>query len=441
MDNFETKSIVDGSHASSRESLMLVLEQAKGKINSKLELNSLAFGGLALGLSVAFGLLGAEYLHSGIAGFFLGTSLFAYSILLAGMFKRQPPLFIKRLFSRKDLLKSPRTINELSGLRLDYVAAKDPQDNIDGVVHNRAGELQRLIRCALPERHQLSANSLLLELLFADLASFEDARFQIVFPASDRASRKEMIVIASFLNVQKSGEEQDLMPPLLHLQEIVNRLLERLITLGIAPKIMNALEARQLISQELGSRASCNQLQRDWRSAGELGWEPSFRDLVLRPTERSMQVADRLALTMTLEQLPVRSGFEWLSAFLLDLPEAHLSIFLSPFNTAAPLSKLRLKQKLKKIAADSLDSFSEAAAAQMSFSIRFDGRDSYKLESELSTARKYLGSFGIKGSFTTQRQQQLQNWRATLPCAQAGTAVAKHLIAFRAKAQRVQAQS
>jgi hypothetical protein len=325
-------------------------------------------------------------------------------------------------------VQAARSIGELCGLRLDYVGAKDPQDTVDGVVHNRAGELQRVIRCNLPERFWFNGQSLLLEMLFADLSQFNNARFQVIFPEADGGRRKEMIVVASYL-LAKSGHPGSAgNPPMLEMQSLLERLLERLITLGIAPKVMNAIEVRQLISGELGSRATKSQLNRDWRNIGNLGWEPSFRDMVLKPSERFMQVADRRSITLAVEQLPASGSFEWLSAVLADIPEAHVSMFISSWSAQDPLSKMAVNQKLKKHSVDA--GLVNPVAAQMSFFFRFEGRDAYQLEADVSTARKYFASLGINNSSVyTQRQQQLQNWRSTLPCAQE-QASNKHLIAF-----------
>ena len=403
---------------------MLILKQARKKPRSPARMNSYVLGSLALAVSLPFGVLSAQLLQSWVAGLVLGVSLFTYSILLVQLIRRQPPLFLKRLFPRKDLMHAPRSISEISGLKLDYVGAKDPQDTIDGVVHNRSGELQRVIRCALPQRISFESAGLLMEMLFADLSQFPKTRFQIIFPEAENGRRKEVIVIASHLN-SGAGDKDDT-PPLVQVQKMLDRLLERLITLGISPKVLNAFEVRQLISEELGSCASRSQLNRDWRNVGSLGWEPSFRDNVLKPNDRFMQVAERKTVTIGIEQLPASGSFGWLSAVLADIPQAHVSLFISPFN-GDPLSKLRLAQQLKKHAAE--NSLVTPCAAQMSFFFRFDGRDPYQLESEVSTARKYFQSLGINTIFHTYKQQQLQNWRLTLPCAQENGAN-KHLIAF-----------
>lgn len=403
---------------------MLILKQARKKLRSPAKMNSYVLGSLALGVSLPFGILSGQYLQSWMAGLVLGVSLFTYSILLVQLIRRQPPLFIKRFFPRKDLMHSPRSISEITGLRLDYVGAKDPQDTIDGVVHNRAGELQRVLRCALPQRITFEAASLLMEMLFADLSQFSKTRFQIIFPEAENGRRKEMIVIASHMNCGSSDKDDT--PPLVQVQKMLDRLMERLITLGISPKVLSAYEVRQLISEELGSCASKSQLNKDWRNVGNLGWEPSFRDNVLKPNDRFMQVAERKSVTIGIEQLPSSGSFGWLSCVLSDIPTAHVSLFISPWQ-ADPLSRLRLAKEMKKHS--DANPLVSPAAAQMSFFFRFDGRDPYQLESEVSTARKYFQSLGINTIFHTYKQQQLQHWRSTLPCAQEHSAN-KHLIAF-----------
>lgn len=415
---------------------MLILEQARKKFQTPAQMDAYVLGSLALGVSIPFGILSAQFLktwlggQSWLIGLVLGSSLFSYTILLAQLLKRQPPLFLKRLFPRKDIYR-PRSIGEISGLRLDYVGNKDPQDSVDGIVHTRNGELQRMLRCTLPQRLSFSGQSVLLEMLFADLALFSNTRFQIIFPEADNGRRKEMVLIASHMITRSAQCPKEDKPPLAQMQELLDRLLERLITLGISPKVMNAFEVRQLISEELGSSGTKSQLNRDWRSVGNLGWEPSFRDILLKPNERYMQVANRRSFTFTVEQLPSNGSFEWLPAVLADIPHAHVSLFISPWTAADPISKLRMTQQLKKYSGEinNKDAIVNPAAAKMSFFFRFDGHDAYQLESEVSTARKYLSSLGLSSSFHTQRQQQLQNWRSTLPCAPEQMNN-KHIIAF-----------
>jgi hypothetical protein len=393
----------------------------------------------ALGVSAPFGLLSAGILRSSSAwpawlvGLVLCLSLFAYTIFLALLMKRHRPLLLKCLFPRKDV-HQVRSISEMSGLCLDYIGAKDPQDTLDGVVHNRAGELQRILRCSLPQHCSFAQQSMLLETLFADLARFDNARFQIIFPDASTGRRKEMIVIASALLPNSPEPAKDEPPPLVQMQSILEHLLERLITLGIAPKVMNAVEVRQLISAELGGCASRCQLHRDWRNVGNLGWEPSFRDIILRPSERFMQVADRRSVTISLEQLPALDTFEWFSVLLADIPFAHVSLFITPWRAGDAISKLLMTRKLKKHSAGGR--LATVPAAQMSFFFRFDGRDAAQLESEVAVARKYFVSLGInRSSLQVQRQeQQLQNWRSTLPCAQEQSHN-KHLIAFMRSSQ------
>ncbi len=414
---------------------MLILQQARRRFKSPPKMNTYLLGLLAAGVSIPFGFLSAHILsfklgqQSWLAGLVLGSSLFTYTILLAQLLRRQPPRFLRRLFPRPES-HSTRTLNDVTGLKLDYIGAKDPQDAVDGVVHLRSGELQRILRCSLPQRHSISAQSLVLEMLFADLCLVPNTRFQIVFPEAFRGARREMLIVASMQLGRDAQAQKDETPPLVQMQNVLDRLIERLITLGISPKVMTAVEIRQLISEELGICASKAQLNRDWRNVGNLGWEPSFRDLVLKPFDRFMQIAENRAYTFVAEQLPSNGSFEWLASALSDIPCAHISLFISPWNTNDPLSKLQLKRKLKKHALESTESaVVRPAAAQMSFFFRFEGRDAYQLESEVASARKYLASQGLNSSFFTQRQQQLQNWRSTIPCAQEQTQN-RHLVAF-----------
>lgn len=406
---------------------MLILEQARKTSATQPRVRTYILAFAALGLSIPFGVLSAHFLQSWLAGLVLGASLFAYSILLAGLLRRQGPHFLKRLFVRKDL-KVLRSINEYSGLRIDYIASKDPQDSIDGVVHNRSGELQRIIRCTLPQRGT-SMQSLLFEMLFADLASFKNTRFQLIFTPAQGSSRRDLYLIASYKIASAVKKEKDEKPPLVQMQEVLDRLMERLLTLGIAPKILNATEVRQLISYELSGNSNRLQLTRDWRGVGNLGWEPSFRDKILRPHERYMQISNRKTFAFAAEQLPSSGSFEWLPLILADIPDAHLSIFITPWETPSLISKMRVKHKLKK-ASDGSELINPTAA-QMSFYFRFDGEDQYELECNSSTARRYLLLQGITSSFSQQRNLQLQSWRATLPFAQEQkSASPRHLVAF-----------
>lgn len=427
---------LDARNAFRRGKLMLILEQARKGFRKPKKLNSYLLGALAAAISIPFGILGAELLNSWIVGLVLGSSLFTYTILIVQLIRRQPPLFIQQWFPRKEF-NQILSINEYSGLRLDYIGGKDPQDSIDGIVHNRQGELQRILRCSLPQRLSLSAQSVLLEMLFAALSQYQNTRFQIIFPEGENGRRKEMFVIAShmiFCGEQPVGKDEA--PPLSQLQDVLDRLFERLITLGIAPKVMNSFEVRQLISAELNGNERRGQTARDWRNIGNLGWEPSFRDMVLKPNDRFMLVGDRKSSTMAVEQLPENGSFEWLSAVLMDIPDAHISVSISSFNANDPLSKIRLGQKLKRHSAANQDGAPlNPDTAQMSFFLRFDGSDEYKIEAEAASARKYLRSLGIINGYHTHRQQQLQNWRATLPCAQENLAN-KHLIAFTQTSQQ-----
>lgn len=416
---------------------MLILEQARKGFTRPKKLNTYLLGAISAAISIPFGILGAQMLNSWIVGLVLGSSLFTYTILIVQLIKRQPPLFIKRWLLPRREFNQILSINEYSGLRLDYIGGKDPQDSIDGVVHNRQGELQRILRCNMPSRLSMSGQSVLLEMLFAALSQYQNTRFQIIFPEADNGRRKEMFVVASHMII--CGEQpiaKDEAPPLAQLQQVLDRLLERLITLGISPKVMNSFEVRQLISGELNGVERRAQLGRDWRNIGNLGWEPSFRDMVLKPSDRTMQVGDRKSSTMAIEQLPENGSFEWLSAVLMDIPDAHLSIFVSPFNANDPLSKIRMGQKLKRHSAANADGAQLAPhTAQMSFFLRFDGTDEYRIEAEATSARKYLRSLGIINGYHTHRQQQLQNWRATLPFAQE-SAANKHVIAFLQSSQQ-----
>jgi len=397
-------------------------------------------GAAALAVSVPFGFLSGELLRpwlagqAWMAGLVLGSSLFTYTIMLVQLMKRQPPRFLRTLFPRKNFY-TPRSINEMSGLRLDYVGAKDPQDSVDGIVHNRAGELQRIVHCQLPASFfSFSGQPEVLETLFADLALLDNARFQVIFPEADSGFRKEMLVVASY-QLAKTGRQAKFgeAPPLVQLQNVLGKVLERLITLGITPRVMSAVDVRQLISSELGSRAKRWQLDRDWRSIGNLGWEPSFRDIPLKPHERFMQVAERHSCTVAVEQLPASANFDWLSAVLNDIPSAHISLFISSWNEADPLGKMRLNMRLEQLKNIEDDAVAPCTA-QMSFYCRFDASNSFSLENEVNIARKYFASLGInKGNSLTQRLQQLQNWRATLPCAQEQNQH-KHLLAFQRSA-------
>lgn len=405
---------------------MLILKQAEKKALRQPQMDSFALGSFAVALSVPFGLLSAQLLHNWMAGLVLGSSLFTYSILLARLFRRQPPLMISRLFPKKELMAAPKNASEIAGLRVDYVGGKDPQDNVDGIIHARGGELQRILKCTLPQGMTSSAQALLLEMLFADLAKFEKARFQLIFPESESGRpRSELFIVATQFHTDTLVDKDEL-PPMLRVQQVLDRLIERLITLGVSPRIMNAREVKQLISEEFGRCTGRSQLNKDWRSVGALGWEPSFRDKVLRSTDRCMQINERRAITFNVDQLPATRSFGWLSSALSDIPAAHASIFISPWSASDPISKIKLSQQVKK--------YGEAAmltpvAAQMSFYFRFDGKDVCDLECEVSTARNFFKSLGIGTSNSNQRNQQLSNWRASLPCAQE-PAANKHLLAF-----------
>ncbi len=409
---------------------MLILRREKSKSANPAKRNSLLLASFAFSVSLPFGILSARCLDSWLAGLVLGGSLFTYSILLAHLIKKQPPFFLKRILGRKDYQRI-RSLNEFSGLRLDYVGAKDPQDAIDGLIHTRQGELQRAVRCILPQHFSIADQSLLLEMLFADLCKLENSRFQLIFPERESNSKQsEMIVVAS-LALQGSGTKKaasSKVAPLDELKALLDHLIERLLTLGISPRLMNANEVKQLISEELGSCASRSQLKRDWRNLGNLGWEPSFRDNTIKAGERYMQVADRKSASLAIEQLPKSANFEWLAAILQDLPGAYVSIFVSPCRSDNLMNRLGLLNKIKK-QMNREQGILTPIAAQMSFYLRFHNRDAYKLEQELSTARKYFASLGIASSTSLNRQHQLQLWQATLPCAQeqAGN---RHTVAF-----------
>ncbi len=405
---------------------MLILKQAEKKTLRQPQMDSFALGSFAVALSVPFGLLSAQLLHSWAAGLVLGSSLFTYSILLARLFRRQPPLLFSRLFPRRELMAAPKNASEIAGLRLDYVGGKDPQDNLDGIIHARGGELQRILKCTLPHRISTNAQALLLEMLFADLARFEKARFQLIFPEADSGQqRSELYIVVTKLNTDNSVDKDEL-PPLIQVKRVLDGVIERLITLGVTPKILNAREVRQLISEEFGKCGNRSQLNKDWRSVGVLGWEPSFRDKVLRSTERCMQINERRAITINVDQLPATRSFSWLSAALSDIPSAHASIFISPWVASDPISKLKLSKTIKKHGDNALLT---PIAAQMSFYFRFDGKDVCDLECEVATARNFFRSLGIGTGNAAVRNQQLNNWRATLPCAQEQSS-SRHLIAF-----------
>lgn len=392
---------------------------------------------VALAVSVPFCLLSARtfqnWLSAGeswLIGLVLGAALFTYTILLVRLIKRQPPVFLKH-FLCKDL-HAQHSSSEISGLKLDYIGTRDPGEMADGVVHNRSGELQRILRCFLPAGSGASGQSLLFETLFANLSCFKNTRFQIIFPPADCVRRKEMFVIASYQPAKCRKSVRDESFALEQMQGVLERLMERLITLGIAPRVMAAAEVRQLISSELGGCTNRFQGSRDWRSVGNLGWQPSFHETVLRPSERFMQVADRRSCTIALEELPSSGNFQWFATVLADIPYAHVSLFITPWTARNPISKMRIAHKLKKKAASLqiAKDVQNPSAAQMSFFFRFEGRDAVRLESEVATARQYFYALGLRNnSLPAQVQQQLLNWRSTLPCAQEQVK-AKHLIAF-----------
>jgi hypothetical protein len=412
--------------SSGRVGLMLILKQARKKLGGVPKMNSLLLLSAALALSVPFGFFGAQTLNSYPAGLVLSVSLFAYTILLTRMLKRRPPLFLKRLFPRRDL-SALRDARAISGLRLDYIGARDAEDGEDGVVHNAGGELHRILRCSLGQESSLAGQAELFETLFADLSQLENSRFQVIFPQADYGRRKEMFVVVTLLSQSRRPAWKS-SASVAQMQSLSERVLERLITLGIAPRIMNALEVRQLISSELGACSNKHQQGRDWLNAGNLRWEPGFRDTVVRPAERFMQVADRRSFTIALDELPASSSFEWLPALLSDMPGAHLSLFITP-STLNPLNRLTAQRKLQKQSAGAGPA--AHAAARMSFFVRFDNRNLQKLESAVAIARRYLSSLGINTSASPQsaREQQLLNWRATLPCASEQSSN-RHLLAF-----------
>ena len=442
---------------------MLILDKTTRKFQaSGANKSSIAVGAAALGLSIPFGILTAQTLMNPLLGMLVGTSLFTYTILLANMARRQPPLFLKKILRRKHA-RAPRTITDIAGLRIDFVGDKATltDQSTDGLIHTRSGELQRLLRVTLPKRNSIEQRSLWLETLFEYLASFKDVRFQAIFPSiSDGQNREMILVVSLILSPPTPGKLSLDIPPLVRMQQVLGILLERLIILGSAPKIISSVDVRLLISNELGSLCTRFNLQKDWRHVKNLGWEPSFRDIEIKPTEKNVELGKRKSAAICIDHLPSGSDFTWLATILADLPDASSSIFVSPFISTDPINKFKHAHKYWKhhngqnyvrmfdieqkkednergVEAPS-NSESQPLAnnatlpgktAHMSFYLRWDSNDDYLLNNEISMSRKFLHSLGIKTSFNQQRQQQLLNWRATLPCAQ-DPSICKHLIAF-----------
>lgn len=412
-----------------RRAFMLILERTTKKYRSPARIDSYALGFVALSLCLPFGFLSGQYLHSTLLGLLLGTSLFTYTILLGKMLKRQPPLFLKKVL-RRSHLRAPHKIGDIAGLRLDFVGDKVPGENTDGLIHTRTGELQRILRVTLPKRCQ-DIQSEWLETFFQFLSGFEDARFQVIFPEHSHGQNREMLLIVShILSIPQKNRFP--LPPLIRMQELLGSVIEKLLLLGASSKILSSQETRLLISSELGSMVTRFNLQQDWRYVNKLGWEPSFRDIEIKAQDKYMELEKKKSAVLCFEQLPgsdsIRSNFSWLCAVLSDLPDSTVSIFITPWKIADPVQKFKHKywQYLNQ---DELEESSEHKTAQMSFFLRCDSNDDFLLENELSMARKFLQSLGIKTRIQGQRQQQVINWRATLPCAQ-DPSVCKHLIAF-----------
>lgn len=414
-------------------SQMLVLRQKKARAAARSDRESLALGFFALAISIPFGFFSGQIMQSWLAGVILGSSLCAYSILLAQLIRRQPPKFLRHLWRNAGSCQFPYGVNDITALGLDLIGAKDPNDRVDGVVYKRHGEIQRFIRCTLPQNSTENGRAILYELLFADLANISNARFQLVFPAAQNSVREEFIIVVSFKS-RRPCSRSDEQPPLEQLNQLVHRLLLRLLTLSIEPSLMNAAEIMCHYSDEFGSQSSRSQLARDWKSVGNLGWEPVFREAVLIPQERCMQVAERKCCTITLEQFQKAESFHWLSSILQDMPSTHASIFVSPVSEPSLMDKQSLQNELRKKTSQE-QSQAKASTAQMSFYFRFEGTDAYQVESELATARKYLESMGINSSFNTQKHQQILNWRASIAGAQEPRSGAGPLIAFMHKSE------
>lgn len=367
---------------------------------------------MAAALSVPFGILSAEQLNNPTLGIFVGGSFFSYSVFLASLIKRQPPLIFKRLFPRK-MNGAPKSITDLAGLKIDFVGEKGPNELHDGLIHSRRGELQRIFRIALPKRSN-AQTSLWLETLFSYLSEFSDCRFQLIFPEESHNAQRDLILVASLILTPPSKDKLEL-PPLPRMQEVVGLLLEKLIILGAAPKLLSSAELRLLISNELGSETSRFNLQKDWRHVRNLGWEPSFRDIEVRAGDKFIKFARHMSSTIHLEQAPKTNRYSWLATVLSDLPDARVSMFLSPQDENETLKKLKTLANI--VPSKSQGAEPALQRAKISFYLRWESNDSNLLENEVALAQKFLNSLGIKSKSMSHRQFQLHSWRATIPCA------------------------
>lgn len=410
---------------------MLILDKTTKKLQTQGKMQPFSIYALAAFLALPFGVLSSQQFNNPWIGIFAGGTLFAYTILLAGMLKRQAPSFLKKLMHRKHK-GAPRTVADLAGLRIDFVGDKAPNELVDGLIHTRRGELQRIIKVQLPKRNQAEM-AVWLEAFFEYLASIHDTRFQIIFPELCDGQRREMLLIASLILTPPVKGKLDL-PPLVRMQELLGQVIEKMVILGAGPKVLSSAELRLLISNEIGSASTRFNLQRDWRHVKNLGWEPSFRDIDIKPNDRHVQLNRHISSALCFEQLPGASSFTWLSTILSDLPDARLSIFVTPAETPDPITKFKNAHKYWQHYQDQVGDSSEHRTSHMSFFLRFDSNDAYLLENEISMARKFLQSLGVKTRLQYHKQYQLLNWRATIPCAVDPT-LCKHLIAFTPRRQ------
>lgn len=406
---------------------MLILDKITRKVQTQGKMQPFGIYVLAAFLALPFGVLSAQQFANPWLGIFAGSTLFAYTILLAGMLKRQAPPFLKKLMRRKHV-GAPRTVADLAGIRIDFVGDKAPNEVTDGLIHTRRGELQRVIKVILPKRNQAEM-AIWLEVFFEYLSGIQDTRFQIIFPELGDGNKREMILIASLILTPPVKGKLDL-PPLVRMQEILGQVIEKLVILGAGPKILSSMELRLLISNELGSPSTRFNLHRDWRHVKNLGWEPSFRDIDIKPNDRHVQLNKHISSALCFEQLPGASSFTWLSTILSDLPDARLSIFVTPAQDPDPISKFKTAHRYWQHNQEA----TEHRTSHMSFFLRFDANDAYLLENEISMARKFLHSLGVKTKLQYHRQYQLLNWRATLPCASDPT-LCRHVIAFNSTRQ------
>ena len=405
---------------------MLILDKTTRKLQTPGKMQPYGIYAVASLLALPFGVLSAQHFANPLIGIFVGGSLFAYTVILAGMLKTQAPPFLKMWLRRKHT-GAPRSVADLAGVRIDFVGDKGPNELVDGLIHTRRNELQRIIRVTLPKRNQAEM-AIWLEAFFEYLSSIQDTRFQIIFPEMVDGKKREMLLIASLILTPPAKGKLDL-PPLVRMQELLGQLIEKIVVLGAAPKVLGSAELRLLISNELGSASTRFNLHKDWRHVKNLGWEPSFRDIDIKPNDRHVQLNKHISSALCFDQLPGASSFTWLSTIMSDLPDARLSIFMTPAESGDPIRKFKNAHKYWQHHQEQGHESSEHQTSQMSFFLRFDSNDAYLLENEISMARKFLQSLGVKTKLQNNRQYQLLNWRATLPCATDPT-LYKHLIAF-----------